>query len=152
MRQELLWVFGVGEVLSFKNETGDSVTITFPETSHLGPSRGSVRSFAESSHAKLGDQLCLILDRSEMSATAIVTDVTQHEAGWALVARLTGIEVSSEMKGLAASLDCTEGEVRGPAQIEGRRGCSPGNSGGGIPTSSGLDEALSRLETQLQQT
>ena len=140
----------VGEVLAFKNETGDSVTITFPGTSLLGPSRGSIRSFAESSHAKLGDHLCLILDRSDMSAIAIITDVSQHESGWPLVARLTGIEADSGMNGLAAALGCREGEVRVLLKNRGDEVVEQALPASGL-TSSGLDEALDRLEAQLQQ-
>ena len=140
----------VGEVLAFKNETGDSVTITLPGTSLLGPSRGSIRSFAESSHAKSGDHLCLILDRSDMSAIAIITDVSQHESGWPLVARLTGIEADSGMNGLSAALGCREGEVRVLLKSRGDEVVEQALPASGL-TSSGLNEALDRLEAQLQQ-
>ena len=140
----------VGEALAFKNETGDSVTITFPGTSLLGPSRGSVRSFAESSHAKSGDHLCLILGRSDMSATAIITDVSQYESGWPLVARLTGIEADSGINGLTTALGCREGEVRVLLKNRGDEVVERALPASDI-TSSGLDEALVRLEAQLQQ-
>ena len=38
-----------------------------------------------------------------MSATALATDVSQFESGWGLVARLTGIDATGGMEGLAAA-------------------------------------------------
>ncbi len=139
----------VNQQLIFNNRDGGSVTITFPETSIRGPSIGSVRSLAESADAKLGDQLTLVLDRSDMSATAISTDVTQHEPGWPLVSRLTGIDVHAGMEGLAAALHCEKGEVRA---LLSKRGDEVVKAALPLrPISSELDRALARLEAQIQQ-
>ncbi len=109
----------VNDRLTFQTRNGVAVTVTFPETSFIGPSLGSTRTLAEAVGAKLGDQLTLILDRSDMSVTARATKVTQHETGWELVARLTGIEPDTRMDGLADSLNCERGNVRSVLRARG---------------------------------
>lgn len=102
----------VGDRPKFKSSDGTSVSVTFPGTARMGPSLGSTRSLAEAAGADLGDLLLVILDRQRMSVEAVVTDVAAHEAGWPLVARLTGIDAGSGMDGLAEALHCARGEVR----------------------------------------
>ena len=141
----------VNQELTFSNENGVSITVTYPETSFLGPAMGSARSLAESVGARLGQYLTVILDRCGMSVTCTATSIGEHPPGWQLVARLTGIEASSGMKGLASALDCSIGEVRATLKSRGDDAVAqaiPAESS----TSSGLDEALSRLEAQLQQS
>ena len=62
----------VGAHLSFADGHGDKVDITFPETSFMGPSIGSVRQIAETLSAKEGDYLTLVLDRSEMTVSRLL--------------------------------------------------------------------------------
>ena len=103
---------GVNTKLTFASHNGVLISVTFPETSGLGPSLGSIRSLAEYVGAKLGDQMTVVLDRSDMSIEASTTDVSQYEPGWELVARLTGIDATRGIEGLASALNCREGEVR----------------------------------------
>ena len=146
----LLLGVALNRPLTFHNEDGLSVTLTYPETSISGPSVGSLRPFAEASFAKLGDLLTLTLDTSDMSVTALATDLTQHESGWQLVSRLTGIGMDEGLEGLAASLQCEKGEVRALLRKRGDdlvKDALPNR-----PVSSELDQALASLEAQLQQT
>ena len=141
----------VNQELTFSNESGVSITVTHPETSFLGPAMGSVRSLAESVGATLGQYLTVTLDRCDMSVTGMATSLGAQPPSWQLVARLTGIEASSGMKGLASALDCNVGEVRASLRSRGDDAVAqaiPAESS----TASGLDEALSRLEAELQQS
>ena len=135
--------------LTFNNQDGLSVTLTYPETSISGPSVGSVRPFAEVSGAKLGDLLTLTLDKSDMSVTAVATDLARHEPSWQLVSRLTGINANDGMEGLAAALQCQKGEVR--ALLTKRGDKIVKDALPKRPMSSELDRALASLEAQLQQ-
>ena len=84
-----------------------------------------------------------------MSATALATDVSQFESGWGLVARLTGIDATGGMEGLAAAMQCEKGEVQAFLSKRGDevvRDALPKR-----PASSELDRALASLEAQLQQ-
>ena len=141
----------INQGLTFSSESGISITVTYPETSFLGPSMGSVRSLAESVGARLGQYLTVTLDRCDMSVTGMATSLGAQPPSWQLVARLTGIEASSGMKGLANALDCNVGEVRASLKSRGDDAVAQA-----IPvessTASGLDEALSRLEAELQQS
>ena len=74
--------------LTFNNQDGLSVTLTYPETSISGPSVGSLRSFAHASGARLGDLLTLTFDKSDKSVTTETTDLAQYEPGWQLVSPL----------------------------------------------------------------
>ena len=141
----------INQELTFSNESGVSITVTYPETSLPGPAMGSVRSLAESVGATLGQYLTVTLDRCDMSVTGMATSLGAHPPSWQLVARLTGIEASSGMKGLASALDCNVGEVRASLRSRGDDAVAqaiPAESS----TASGLDEALSRLEAELQQS
>ena len=140
----------INQHLTFNNRDGISVSVTFPEASIIGPLVGSVRALAEARRAKLGDQLTLILDRLDMSVSAVATDVAQHESGWQLVSRLTGIGADEGIEGLAAALHCEKGEVRAVLTERGDevvKEALPKR-----PVSSELDQALASLEAQLQQT
>ena len=138
----------INQELTFTNDNGASITIAYPETS-FGPAMGSVRLLAESVGAGLGQYLTVILDRSAMSVTGAATSVGEHPPSWQLVARLTGIEASTGIRGLASALDCSVSEIRASLKSRGDDIVAKA-----IPaetsTSSGLDEALSRLEGQLQ--
>ena len=82
-----------------------------------------------------------------MSVTARVTDVTQYEPGWSLVARLTGIQADDRMDGLAASLQCQRGEVRALLRTRGDKvviEALPEQ-----PASLNLDKALAELDAEM---
>ena len=145
----LLLGVALNRPLTFNNQDGLSVTLTYPETSISGPSVGSVRPFAETSGARLGDLLTLTLDISDMSVTAVTTDLVQHEPSWQLVSRLTGINANDGMEGLAAALQCQKGEVR--ALLSKRGDKIVKDALPKRPMSSELDRALASLEAQLQQ-
>ena len=141
----------INQELTFSSESGVTITVTYPETSFLGPAMGSVRSLAESVGARLGQYLTVTLDRCDMSVTGKATSLGTHPPSWQLVARLTGIEASSGMKGLAGALDCSVEEVRASLRSRGDDAVAqaiPAESS----TGSRLDEALSRLEAELQQS
>ena len=101
----------VGDHLVFEGPARHAVTITFPETSFLGPSLGSTRSLAEHAGAQAGDYLTMIFDRSDMSVEARATPKKVFERSWDLVARLSGIQPESRLSGLANSLGCGPGEA-----------------------------------------
>ena len=140
----------IDKAVTFANEGGGSITVSYPATSFLGPTLGSARSLAESLGANLGDHLTIILDRSKMSVSGTVTRTNEHSPSWQTVARLTGIEATSQMKGLAHALDCREDEVRVVLKSRG-----DGEVAQAIPdegsASIGLDDALGRLQDQLEQ-
>ena len=146
----LLLDVALNRPLTFSNLDGISVTLTNPETSFSGPSIGSLRPFAEASGARLGDLLTLTLDKSDMSVTAVATDLAHYESGWHLVSRLTGINANKGLEGLAAALQCRKGEVRALLNKRGDevvKDALPQR-----PNSSELDRALANLGAQLQQT
>ena len=87
------------------------MTITFPESSFLGPSLGSTRSVAEHVGARIGDYLTMIFDRSDMSVEARATPKNHFEPSWDLVARLSGIQPDTKLSGLAESMGCEAHEV-----------------------------------------
>ncbi len=101
----------VSDHLVFTGPESHRVTITFPESSFLGPSLGSTRSLAEHVDARLGDYMTLVFDRSDMTVEARATPKDQFEPGWDLVARLTGISPEAGLAGLAESLDCDPEEA-----------------------------------------
>ena len=72
----------VNDYLTFSDEYGDQISITFPETSIIGPSLGSVRSTAIRLGAKIGDYLTLVLDKSDMSFKAELIDPSNCGRGW----------------------------------------------------------------------
>ncbi|MCY3994474.1 MAG: hypothetical protein OXF50_24845 [Caldilineaceae bacterium] len=139
----------INQVLTFKDIGGESVAVTFPEASLVGPLIGSLRALAEAAGAKVGDQLTVTLDKSDMSISAVATDLFQHEPGWGLVARLTGIEADEGMEGLVAALQCEKGEVRAFLSNRGDDVLKEALPKG--PVNSELDLALAGLEAQLQQ-
>ena len=102
----------VNDNLTFADEHGHTVTITFPESSIAGPRVGSIRQIAEHLSAQVGDLLTLILDRSAMSVAAHLTDPAHYEPGWELVGRLTGITAPRSMEDIASALRCAQKEVR----------------------------------------
>ncbi len=140
---------GLNRPLTFNDQDGLSVTLTYPETSISGPSVGSLRPFAEASGARLGDLLTLTLDESDKSVTAVATDPSQHESGWALISRLTGIGADEGLEGLASALHCGKGEVRAMLTKRGDEVVKDALPKGSV--SSELDQALASLEAQLQQ-
>ncbi len=101
----------VNDHLVFAGPENHSVTITFPESSFLGPSLGSTRSLAEHVDARLGDFMTMIFDRSDMSVEARATPKNHFEPGWDLVARLTGIRPETGLSALADALGCDTEEV-----------------------------------------
>ena len=101
----------VGDHLVFGGPARHTVTITFPETSFLGPSLGSTRSLAEHVGAQTGDYMTIIFDRSDMSVEARAAPKKNVDRSWDLVERLSGIQPGSGLSGLAKSLCCEPDEV-----------------------------------------
>ena len=138
----------VNERLRFDGPRGTSVTVTFPGTSFSGPSLGSTRGLAEAVNAKKGDMLTVILRRGEMTVSAQTTDLKEHDTGWALVARLTGISENAGMDGLAAALHCSRGEVR--ATLRARRDTAVLEALPERRSTPDLEEALAALDAEMQ--
>ncbi len=139
----------VNDRLTFSSVHGESVTLTYPETSIVGPSIGSTRAIVERLSGKANDLLTLMLDRSDMSVKARLTRLEDHEPGWALVSRLTGVEAGSGMDGLAQALACQRGEVR--AVLSARRDDTVIDALPPPTSSSRLEHALSELGNQIVQ-
>ena len=138
----------VNDHLSFSNRSGDRVDITFPETSIVGPSIGSVRRIAEALAAKEGDNLTLILDRSDMSISTHLTDQKDTSPSWEIVGRLTGLPSPVNLSTLAGTLGCETGEVRSFLRARGDDvvlDCLPQQE-----SSPSLDEALFELASQIE--
>ena len=134
--------------LSFGNNYGDKVDITFPESSFMGPSIGSVRRIAERLSAKEGDYLTLVLDRSDMSVSALLSDISGQPPGWDVISNLTGIEAPVDLSGLAKALLCNAGEVRKVLRDRGDYdvlNCLPKGE-----SSAGLDGALAALQDHVE--
>ena len=138
----------VNERLSFDGPNGTSVTVTFPGTSFSGPLLGSTRGLAEAVNAKMGDMLTVILRRAEMTVSVHATDLNEHDTGWALVTRLTGISENAGMDGLAAALNCSRGEVR--ATLRARRDTAVLEALPKRRSTPGLEEALNALDAEMQ--
>lgn len=88
-----------------------SLVVGFPDLSISGPALGSIRALADAAGARLGDCLLLVLDRTSLSVEAVATAAEDHDPGWTLVSRLTGIDPESGLEGLAAALQCDPAEV-----------------------------------------
>ena len=139
----------VKDHLSFSNRHGDKVDVTFPETSIMGPSIGSVRRIVDRLSAKEGDILTLVLDRSEMTVSACLTNLNAQSPGWDVIGRLTGIAKPVDLHGLAKALSCSTGEVRSVLKARGENdilALLPRTE-----ASSGLDDAISALENHVEQ-
>ena len=97
--------------LVFRDPNGLSLAVAFPDMALNGPSLGSQRKLAEAAGAELDDHLNLVLDKDGMSVVVTATRLEDHEPGWPLVARLTGIDRDADLDGLAAALQCDPEEV-----------------------------------------
>lgn len=97
--------------LVFHDPSGLSLAVTFPDLALNGPSLGSQRKLAEAAGAELDDHLSLVLDRDGMSVAVTATRLEDHEPGWPLAARLTGVDQDAGLGGLAAALRCDPEEV-----------------------------------------
>ena len=134
--------------LAFSNQIGDRIDVTFPETAMAGPSIGSVRRIVERMSARVGDYLTLVLDRSDMSLSAHLTELKTMLPSWEIVGRLTGLASPVSLSTLAEALGCETGEVRSFLRARGDDvilDYLPQQE-----TSSSLDEALFELESQFE--
>ena len=114
----------------------------------MGPSIGSVRRIVERLSAEEGDYLTLVLDRSEMTVSACLTDLKGQSPGWDVIGRLTGIATPADLDGLAKALSCNAGEVRSVLRARGDADVLDF-----LPTSetsAGLDDALAALEDHIE--
>ena len=138
----------VGAHLVFADRHGDKVVITFPETSFMGPSIGSVRRIAERLSATEGDYLTLVLDRSDMTMSSCLTDLKGQSPDWEVIGKLTGIATPVGLNALANALSCNAGEVRSVLR---KRGDAVVLDLLPKPeTSASLDDALAALEDHIE--
>ena len=138
----------IDERLLFEGPIGTSVTATFLSTSLSGPSLGSTRALAKAVNAKVEDMLTVILRRGDMTVSAQATDLNEHGTGWALVARLTGINENAGMDGLAAALNCGRGEVRATLRARGDVAVLEALPEQGLTPD--LEAALAALDAEMQ--
>lgn len=105
----------VNDEVIFFGEDGLSVKINFPATSISGPQMSSTRLLAESTGAKTGDFLTLILNKLDGSLTYRLTRVAEVASSWEIVSRLTGIDFDDNygdaMNTLARGLGCEVEDV-----------------------------------------
>ena len=141
----------IGQLLSFAGGNGISVGVTFPPTSFLGPSLGSVRALAESLDARLGDYLTVTLDHIDMSVTGVATKIGEHVPSWELVSRLTGIDADAAIAGLGRALGCQENDVLFTLRARGDDVVAQAIPKENSP-SERLEKALEKLESQLGAT
>jgi len=140
----------VNDWLQFSGPASTTVAVTFPGSSQQGPSLGSTRALAEDAGATHGDMMTVVLDTVDMPVRGFVTHLDEYTPGWALIARLTGIDADSGLEGLARALTCTPGEVRATLRSRGDQvvlDSMPPNR-----SSAGLDEALAKLEAEVQRS
>ena len=138
----------VNEELTFQGDHGDAVIVTFPESSIVGPSIGSIRLIAERLSAKKGDYLTLVLDRNNWSAMGRLTVTTDLSESWQCVGRLTGLEEKVDLASLANALQCEAREVR---EVLAKRGdIAVLDSLPQMGASFSLDQALAALEAQIE--
>ena len=97
--------------LIFRGPKDCSLVVGFPSFSMSGPSLGSIRALADAAEAQLGDFLHLVLDRASLSVEVAAISVEDHDPGWPLVSRLTGIVPESGLEGLAAAIQCDPEKV-----------------------------------------
>ena len=102
----------VNERVAFQDVDSDTVVVTFPESSFLGPNMGSVRVLAEKLGARLGDYLTIILDRTDLSVAVNLTRPQELQQDWKLVSRLTGNQSLEVLTDLGATLRCDESQVQ----------------------------------------
>ena len=138
----------VNDNLAFSDEHGTKVGVTFPETSIIGPSLGSIRSIATKLEAKIGDYITLVLDRSDMSLKAELSGPADCGRNWETIGRMTGIGIPMDSSSLARALHCSDSEVRSLLRQRGDEQileCLPHSQ-----PSSDLDRALAALEAQVE--
>ena len=100
----------VGATTTFAGVSGDSVTITYPETSTMGPHIGSIRTIALRRRARPGDLLTLVLDASDMTVESRITRPQNASASWKTVSALTGIDRANREK-LARATGCDASRI-----------------------------------------
>ncbi len=135
------------ENISFINESGNEVIVTFPDTSISGPALGSIRSLIDDKRAEQGDILTVVLDRNSMSVSTEITKAPECSRNWDTVARLTGIDASRQISGLADALGCESGQTRSILVARGDERVVKVLPEEKI--SPGLDKALKQLEQQV---
>lgn len=78
--------------LSLKlKHAGKDIPFGWPETSHVGPSIGSIRELALSAGSQEGDLLRLVFDRADHSIEAHLVDTSTEGDPTEVIARLTGL-------------------------------------------------------------
>ena len=102
----------VNEEVTFSTSHNETIKVTFPETSLMGPLIGSIRAIIQRLSGESGDILTLILDRERQSVEARLTAVSTIQSSWDTVSRLTGISHPVDLNNLATSLHCTKEEVQ----------------------------------------
>ena len=100
----------VGTITTFRGASGDSVSITHPESATVGPSLGSLRTIVLRHRARPGDLLTLVLDASDMSVESRITRPQDMRASWKTVETLTGIDDASAEK-LARATGCDPSRI-----------------------------------------
>ena len=102
----------VNEEVTFSTPHSETIRVTFPETSLMGPLIGSIRAIVQRLSGESGDVLTLILDGEQQSVEARLTAVRTIQPSWDTISWLTGIAHPVGLNNLATSLHCTKEEVQ----------------------------------------
>ena len=102
----------INEELTFSTIHGETIRVTFPETSLMGPLLGSVRAIVQRLSAESGDILTLIFDAGQKSVEARLTDSGTIQPSWDTISWLTGILHPVDLNHLATTLHCKKEEVQ----------------------------------------
>ncbi len=140
----------VGDEIELTSDEGETIALTYPASSNLGPSMGSTRIFAERLGARLEDHLTVIMDLDRRSVETRLTRSDAVVQSWDFVAHLTGLNAEAGLAGLAEGLNCTQGEVR--AILRKRGDLLLLEAIPGSPTSAKLADALGELRNQISRT
>ena len=102
----------VNEELTFSTRHGETIRVTFPETSLMGPLIGSIRAIVQRLSGESGDILSLIFDAGQQSVEARLTDARTIQPSWDTISWLTGISPPVDLNHLATTLHCKREEVQ----------------------------------------
>lgn len=103
----------VNDVLEFRLDDDSHVRVTFPESSLMGPSLGSLKKTAARLGAAEGDCMTLVFDSANMTVKTDLCVKADCRTDWETIGRLTGLGSTADLRALAGTLRCSEAEVRG---------------------------------------
>ena len=139
----------VNDDQTFSTLHGETIRLTFPETSLMGPLIGSIRAIVQRLSGESGDILTLIFDAGEKSVEARLTAAKTIRPSWDTISWMTGITPPVNLNHLATTLHCTREEVQ--AVLRSRGDDSVIKALPKREMTQSLNEALENLTTQILQ-